>query len=69
MHIFRHYFTILPPSYVDITIFVPFRYDFPDPGSEIDYIVDNRVDYIKYYDGVAVIKFKKKTTNTKPFVR
>ena len=46
-----------------------FRYDFPDPGSEIDYITDNLVDYIKYYEGVSAIKFKKKTANTKPFVR
>ena len=45
------------------------RYDYPDPGSEVDYVADNRVDYIKHYDGVAVAQFKKKVTTSKPFVR
>ena len=45
-----------------------FRYDYPDPGSEIDYIADNRVDYVRYYDGVSVVQFKKKIRNHKPFV-
>ena len=45
-----------------------YRYDYPDPGSEVDYIVDKRVDYIKYYDGVSVIQFKKKTINSMDFV-
>ena len=45
-----------------------FRYDYPDPGSEIDYIADNRVDYVRYYDGVSVVQFRKKIKNHKPFV-
>ena len=45
------------------------RYDYPDPGSEVDYVADNRVDYIKHYDGVAVAQFRKKVTTSKPFVR
>lgn len=45
-----------------------YRYDYPDPGSEIDYIADNRVDYVRHHDGVAVAQFKKKIKNHQPFV-
>ena len=51
------------------SLFCILRYDYPDPGSEVDYVADNRVDYIKHYDGVAVAQFKKKVTTSKPFVR
>ena len=44
------------------------RYDYPDPGSTVDYFLDNLVEYILYYEGVSLVKFKKKITNIKPFV-
>ena len=50
------------------TNYYSFRYDYPDPGSEIDYMADDRVDYVRRYDGVSIAQFRKKIKNQKPFV-